>query len=500
MRQKIVTIIGIFILPGILLSWLWFINPVAATPSATLSVCPPADGCDYSTIAAALAVASDGDTIAVQSGNYTETLVIDHSLTIRGDSPQITIVDGNGGGAVFAIVPTATVTIENLTLQNGYNDNGGGGIYNEGTLTVTNSIIKNNEAKSEEGGGGILNETGATMVMTATIVTGNQATFGAGIFNGGVLTIENSAVTQNTTKGPSPETGGGIENDGILILRNSEVSGNVVGGILEGDDGGGIENAGILEISNSVIYDNVASAGVGGGIDNITTGQATIISSTIRDNSGGAGGGINNEGTLWLSHSLVYTNTATNTDFAFSIGGGGIRNNAAGAITVTNSTVGGNLAYEGGGGGLLNRTISATVLLRSSTFYHNLGSSIYNLTGTVTLSNTLIGDNLTGGSDFNCGGHTTGIVSDGSNLDSGTSCGLGIGDLIETNPMLGPLQDNGGPTLTHALEVDSPAVDVTTVCEATDQRGVPRPVGIACDIGAYETGTYKIFLPAIISQ
>ena len=127
----------------------------------------------------------------------------------------------------------------------------------------------------------------------------------------------------------------------------------------------------------------------------------------------------------------------------------------------------------------------------------DLGGGIFNFDGSVSIRNSIISNNLYGG---NCSGL---ITSDGHNLEDTNTCGFtGPGDLINTNPLLGPLQNNGGPTLTHALLPGSPAIDAgdNSVCPTTDQRGVTRPQdgngdGIAvCDIGAFEftRATYAI--------
>ena len=111
----------------------------------------------------------------------------------------------------------------------------------------------------------------------------------------------------------------------------------------------------------------------------------------------------------------------------------------------------------------------------------------------MSLNNTIVAGQWNG---RDCGGS---IVSEGSNLDSDNTCLLGSGDLRGVSqPFIGPLQDNGGSTWTHALLIGSPAIDASPVCEPTDQRGIPRPVGSACDIGAYETFVYKVYLPSIL--
>lgn len=137
--------------------------------------------------------------------------------------------------------------------------------------------------------------------------------------------------------------------------------------------------------------------------------------------------------------------------------GGGIYN--GGTATLMNSTVNGNTAGRGAGG-------------------------ISNV-GTAVLTNTIVAISISGS---DC----TGTITSGvRNLDSDSSCGLtGIGDLPSTDPMLGPLADNGGTTQTHALLPGSPAIYAgdSAACPATDQRGVGRPKGAACDIGAFEFG------------
>jgi hypothetical protein len=140
----------------------------------------------------------------------------------------------------------------------------------------------------------------------------------------------------------------------------------------------------------------------------------------------------------------------------------------------------------GFGGGILNfgsvTLTNATVTDNSANFN---GSGIFNglnPRGTVTLKNTIVANSF-----INCSGP---ITSAGHNLDSGNTCGLtGPGDLTNINPLLGPLQDNGGVTFTHALLPGSPAIGTGSPdCPppATDQRGVTRPQGATCDIGAYE--------------
>ncbi len=213
--------------------------------------------------------------------------------------------------------------------------------------------------------------------------------------------------------------------------------------------GGGIKNDGTLTVTNSTVSGNVATKG--GGIFN--DGTLTVTNSTISGNRGLLGGGISN----WSSSTLTVTNSTISGNKAYNAGGG-ILNDYSSTVTVTSSTVSGNRA-DFGGDGIANST-----------------------GGTFTVKNTIIADNVC----YN-------IISSGYNLIDNNSCVFtATGDLQNTDPLLGPLADNGGPTQTHALLSGSPAIDAGSPdCPppATDQRGVTRPQGGGCDIGSYETET-----------
>ena len=240
-------------------------------------------------------------------------------------------------------------------------------------------------------------------------------------------------------------------------------------------EGGGINNAGTLTLTNSTVRDNTALAG--GGIFN--QGTLTLTNSTVSGNAAPGGGGIHNLGTLFLNRSTISDNTA--------LAGGGIFNDVDGELTITNSTVGDNTAQAGGG--IWNQ---GTVALGNSTLSGNSaegGGGISNATFGVAISlvNTVLAGN-TADSGLDCAGDLTSL---GHNLvGSTTGCGFNpaTGDLVNVDPMLGPLADNGGPNFTHALLPGSPAIDAgdNEPCTHTDQRGIPRPQGAACDIGAYE--------------
>jgi hypothetical protein len=175
-------------------------------------------------------------------------------------------------------------------------------------------------------------------------------------------------------------------------------------------------------------------------------------------------------------------------------GAGGAIFTQAITFTMVNSTVSGNTANEAVTAAInglgLGSTITNSTIANNTGTTGALGGLVWSL-GPVTLRNTILLNNTSGGTLQNCQGA---IASAGRNIDSGTSCGFtGPGDRSGTNPLLGPLKDNGGPTPTHLPLAGSPAVDAgdNTGCPATDQRGLPRPLDgtggpVVCDIGAVE--------------
>jgi predicted outer membrane repeat protein len=403
--------------------------------------------------------ACDGPTTVVTGA----VVAIDNDVILDGEG-NLT-VDGNEHDRVFFVARGITAELRGFTVTKG-SFWGGGGIYNlGGTLTLTRSTVSGNS------GGGIFNEGDGRLTLTHSTVSGNTAEgegvlYGGGIVNRGALTLTHSTVSGNS--------GGGINNYyGRLTLTQSTVSGN------SADYGGGIDNTGTLTLTHSTVSGNTAEgvSGVygGGGIAN-RSGTLTLTHSTVSGNSAAiAGGGIyNNNGTLTLTHSTVSGNSADNL-------GGGIANDYYGALTLTNSTVSDNSADYGGGmfnGGTLTLT-HITVSGNSAELY---GGGIYS-NGTLTLTNTLVDDD--------CAGAT---VSSGGNIESPSdTCGFDQPtdqvNVTAEQLNLGPLRDNGGPTMTHALLPGSVAIDQIPEEDctlSTDQRGFTRPAGSGCDVGAFE--------------
>lgn len=228
------------------------------------------------------------------------------------------------------------------------------------------------------------------------------------------------------------------------------------------------------------------SPSCGGGI--YSNGILTVTNSTFSHNIAQNGGGIFiDQGTANIINSTFINNAATN------VGGGII--NWLGTVTVANSTFVGNLATQGGG--IYNDVSSLTLV--NSTFSQNSashGAGIYNA-GILDFANNILANSSSGSdcyNEFDAGEIEVGVNNlIEHNADSPNHCGT---PALSEDPGLGPLADNGGFTQTMALLTDSPAIDAgnDSVCPASDQRGITRPQGLHCDIGAFEFNVFQAFL------
>jgi hypothetical protein len=245
--------------------------------------------------------------------------------------------------------------------------------------------------------------------------------------------------------------------------------------------------ASIVTILGSLAGTTVDGAGAGS-VFTIASGANVTLSQLLIRRGGGpaqTGGGLLNSGATHLVRSTVANNVA---GLLFGFGeGGGIYNAAGASLTIDDSTIANNTAAGGFGfgGGINNAgslSIAGTTIAGNGAGAQGGGISA---SGPTSVSGTILSDN-----DAQSGPNCSGVVTDlGRNVDDGTSCAFGPASISNTDPALGPLGANGGPTPTMALAAGSPAVDVPgSSCSATDQRGVPRPQppGGACDIGAYE--------------
>jgi len=462
----------------------------------------------------AISNAAPGETITFSGvGTITLTsgeLLIDKDLIISGPGPGSLVIQRStaSGTPDFRIfhASSANVIISGLTVSNGRDDFGGGGIYNDFDLTLNDCDV-----------------------------TGNFAAAGGGMENDGAMAISNCVFWGNTAYDAGDGLGGGIYNFGTLDAVNCLISSNSVTSVTGNGFGGGIENAGTLTLTSCIINGNSATgstnggAGFGGGMDN-EFGTLYALTSTVSGNvaQGGAGnaGGLaegagvaNGFGTLTLDHSTVSGNSAVGG--AGNSGGwsegGGIANDV-GTVYVDSSTVSGNVSSPGSGtsgtngspygGGIFNGFGSVIVTYSTIAYnavpggFPNDGGGIYNYgggveldstivaanTATVDLVNDLTGSGFTVSDGFNVIGSTSGLIFTGLEDQTGVTA-------AQLN--LGPLQNNGGPTFTHALLCGSVALNAgdITNAPATDQRGFPRIVNGTIDAGAYEAG---INCPALV--
>ncbi|MFJ4555767.1 choice-of-anchor Q domain-containing protein [Streptomyces massasporeus] len=248
--------------------------------------------------------------------------------------------------------------------------------------------------------------------------------------------------------------------------------------------GGAIANGHHMTLRRVAVTGN--TAGYGGGIFNVPYSHLDLIDSTVSGNTAGEAGGIRFDATGTVTNSTIADNRVTNPgDRPGSLAGygGGIDIRGTGPVEILNSTITGNRSSDGGGG-----------INLAPAYLDSLPSPIPDIIdlplGRMTLRNSVIAGNSVGGAPADCKKAFATITSQGHNLDGDGSCRLtGAGDLPSRTPLLGPLADNGGPTDTVALLPGSPARDAADGCPATDQRGVTRPQGAGCDIGAYEAAS-----------
>jgi hypothetical protein len=344
------------------------------------------------------------------------------------------------------------------------------------------------------GGGTVTFTCSGTITLTSTLTIAANTTIDG---TGQTVTISgnkavrvfqvNSGVTLNLKRltvangyvdlyDPNPRGAGVMNSGGTLIIDNSTISGNYT------LYGAGVYSAGgsvTVRNSNFVgnyTYSTLDSYGGGSGVY-IVGGTLDVVDSTFsgNDNDGLGGGVYLGGGTLKVSNSTFSGNSASD---------GGAIHAPSGTLTISNSTFTGNYAAIFGGGVSIG---NASLTVINSTFSGNaafLGGASFSSGGTAILRNT-IAANSAGGKE--CRGLITDLGGNLSYPDSTTCPG------IHLNPLLGPLQDNGGPTKTMALGAGSPAIDAAddATCAAPpvnnlDQRGITRPQGAHCDIGAFE--------------
>ena len=395
-------------------------------------------------------------------------------LTINGNGATIKRNDSPGAPEFRILqVDSATVNVSNLTILNG---------------KVSGGFPSN-------AGAGILSSQ-ATLNLTDCTIRANEGGVGGGLFNDGVATLHGCIFDINS----ATDVGGGIANNGGVTLFDTRFDDNTTD-----HQGAGIHNLGTARLERCTLQGNKAHA-AGGGVHNLAA--LTIESSTFDHNQSMAEGGAIS---TYPNASTSSTMTLLNSTFMNNIAtyGGGV-SNIGGTLVLRNCTVRGNSATHAGG--LYNLSGSSTV--QCATFAANSSpdvGGIYNLNtvgpATLRIRNTILQSGSSGENLVNVNGV---VVSEGHNLSNdpagatGTGPGgllNGPGDMRNTNPNLGPLQNNGGPTLTQTLVSPSPAIDGgdDAVLDpplglTSDQRGsgFPRRKGLHVDIGAVESGVSLI--------
>ncbi|MDQ3933711.1 MAG: hypothetical protein M3340_03675 [Actinomycetota bacterium] len=322
--------------------------------------------------------------------------------------------------------------------------------------------------------------------------------------------------------------GGGVSSQADLTLQRTLVTGNRVcflgGGVAQTSD------TTLLTIVDSTVSENVGF--FGGGVVNVAGGHSdtsdigiVIERSTIADNDAagefegdpdGAGVATTFGGDLHIRNSTISGNEVFGFDDDGS--GGGVYAGNFSDVEITNTTISGNVAHGGYGGGIVN--IDSTITLLNVTVAGNdvaplgptalvtdpgapgtAGDNIDAIDGDYVFKNTIVSD----AESQNCRGRFgSEFTSNGHNLEEGDSCGFDAGtDATGTDPQLGALANNGGPTRTRALPKGSPAVNSAdnSACPAADQRGVarPQPAGGTCDRGAYERAAHDLSIQKLAS-
>jgi CSLREA domain-containing protein len=328
------------------------------------------------------------------------------------------------------------------------------------TLTVNSTADTNDGACTTASGGCTLREaidlanTSSGVADTINFALGSEATI--------TLTSELPTITDSA----------GLTIDGAST--NITISGNKLVRVFA------VGTGAKLTLSNLTVADGFASELGGGGIFN-RSGTLEVNNSTLSGNSATLGGGILSGG-----GSTVTVNNSTLSGNSSSSFGGGITAAEGSTLTVTNSTFSANTA-SASGGGIWNQVGTATIT--NSTFSGNTagvgGGGITSVASTITIRNTILASSTCSTSDSGT------FTDEGGNLDEGATCPFSASSSKSNTPAgLDPagLQNNGGATNTIALQASSAAIDAAVSCPppTTDQRGVQRPQGEACDSGAFE--------------
>lgn len=401
-------------------------SPPASPGSATCA--SVAGGC---TLRAAVDAAnsSGGGVICLPSGTYPLTLgsrlTITANVTIDGDGASITIIDALNTTQIFEAGANATMTVNNVQLNNGFSNGDAGAVIVQGGATASfNFVTFNGNACSDGSGGAIKALSGSTLNLYGVDFNNNSSPFvdGGAIACNGLLQLNFSRFNNNQASGDG----------GAILLTDSAGTGNA------------------NTITDAEFYGNKAGTRGGGLYIEVNT-QLALANATLGANDSPQGSGLYNAGT----------------------------------VTVINSTISGNVNRAGPGIGFGNGTVGTATLTNCTITGNSSAVAGFEIDHTGT-SFKILNSVVKGGPLRNC---SFKVQSLGNNIENGLTCGFtGTGDIQSTDAMLGPLQYTGGFEQTHILLPASPAIDAgtNTGCPPFDQRGVARPQGARCDMGSVE--------------
>jgi putative cofactor-binding repeat protein len=410
----------------------------------------------------AVADAVNGDTIdltttgcsviTLASGDVAVTV---DDLTLQGPGAQFLTISGNDLYRPVHHTGIGTVTVNDLTLSHGHaylpvgqsGDAGGGCITSSGSVVVQRGLVDQCYASNS----------------AASIIVR-----GGGIYAHADATVIDSVVSGNTVKGHTYAYGGGIYAAGNLVIVGSHITGNHA----------------------------TANASYGGGASSGSYAQsatsATVQHSLFDDNRAGNGGGLYIKGTALVASSTIAGNFA-------DAAGGGISISSTSStnpllVRVQNSTISGNEANICGGACLFGSAqVSNSTIANNTGHFVFYGAGLFVVGGAFDLQSALIAGNVVGSAPDDIEGGATSLLGANNLILAATSLTVPADTIMNQDPLLLPLSDNGGPTPTHALDASSPAIDAGNNAGglASDQRGsgFPRTLGTATDIGAFESGS-----------
>lgn len=461
------------------------------------------------------AMAGGGTVTFACDGTITlsNTVSISENTFLEAGGHRVTI-NGNGSVRVFQVGTNVLFTVDNLTIANGLATNGAGLFNAGGVVTVTNSTFCGNNvlgaaapfyphAGGESVGGGAVANLGVLKLVNCTF-TNNSAVGGAGSSDSYSFGVAGDVGGNGA--------GGAVWNAGLMFSSGCTFAGNSV----TGGTGGAGASGYPFPWNNPGYPGGLGGDGIGGAIFNC--GTACFVNCTLALNTGEGGAG--GQGGPAYYNSPSYPPVSGSPGGSGGCAGGSVFN--CGTASFVNCTLAFNTGQGGAGGsggagtpggpyyppgspglngspGLSVGGIcdtSGDCYLTNCTVAFNSGMGIWTTeTDGTKLINTLLAGNSPGGNG-------SGAMTDlGHNLSSDSTCAFtNSGSMNHTDPKLGPLTDNGGPTLTMALLPGSPATDAGGALGAptTDQRGAPRPQGSSVDIGAFEYLYSPVFTGAAV--